>query len=315
MVLALLALFALFGLGACASHPDPDPRYRPSENVLEVIAVLRRHVPDDTYRFEPALDFTGRNVYRSTLLRLESMEHLHGESLRASQMDGVVAFAKGRALERVRAYDLAANAYLLSAELDAELATEAQQSADICRSLDEATALAVGLDDLAEQTGVSTDTDSMQARYEDRSRQLEELRRVTEGTHYEFVAQEEIERTDMARSEYFVAMRQIVPDGDVRAAAELERLVTRHRTSKYANRHVLELAQLYEALSVEYVDAHPPESLSFDPIRFQELIDSTARLYEVVASQDGKPEKLEASRRLEAFLAFALRIDRDRFTR
>ena len=35
----------------------------------------RRHVPDDTYRFEPARDFTDRNVYRSILLRLENLEH------------------------------------------------------------------------------------------------------------------------------------------------------------------------------------------------------------------------------------------------
>jgi len=36
---------------ACRSVPEVDPRYRPAENVLEVIAVLRAHVPDDTYRF------------------------------------------------------------------------------------------------------------------------------------------------------------------------------------------------------------------------------------------------------------------------
>lgn len=310
-----LAALALLGLIACASSPEPDPRYRPAENVLEVVAVLRRHVPDDTYRFEAAHDFTGRNVYRSTLLRLESMENIHGGSLRASQMDGVVAFAKGRALERLRAYDLAADAYRLSAELDTELAAEAQQSADVCSALDEATALAVGLDDLADPSAVSPDTNDVLARYVVRSQRLEELLRVTQGTHYEQITREEIERTDLARAEYFVAMRQILPGGDVRAAGELERLVTNHRTSKYANRHVLELAQLYEAIAVEYVDAHPPESLSFDPVRFQGLIDSTSRLYEVVAGQDGKPEKLEASRRLEAFLAFALRVDRDRFTR
>jgi hypothetical protein len=66
LVLALLA--------ACRSTPEVDPRYRPAENVLEVLAVLRHHVPDDTYRFPPARDFTGRNVYRSSLLRLESIE-------------------------------------------------------------------------------------------------------------------------------------------------------------------------------------------------------------------------------------------------
>jgi len=90
--------------------------------------------------------------------------------------------------------------------------------------------------------------------------------------------------------------------------------VRRHGESKFASRHVLAMAELYEELAVEYVDAHPPESLKFDPVRFQELVDATSRLYEVVASQDGKPEKLEAARKLEAFLAFALRVDRDRFS-
>ena len=58
---------------------------------------------------------------------------------------------------------------------------------------------------------------------------------------------------------------------DVRAAAELQLLVTSHRDSKYANRHILALAELYEELSEEYVDAHPPESLHFDPVRFQDV--------------------------------------------
>ena len=103
-------VLCLTGL-ACASTPDANPVYAPTENVLEVVAVLRRHVPDDTYRFEPARDFTGRNVYRSSLLRLENLESRQRDALRAGHLDGVIAFAKGRALERLRAYDLAAEAY------------------------------------------------------------------------------------------------------------------------------------------------------------------------------------------------------------
>ena len=77
---------------------------------------------------------------------------------------------------------------------------------------------------------------------------------------------------------------------------------------------MLELADLYGTLAQEYVRARPPESLWFDPASFQELVDSATQLYEAVANQDGTPEKLEAARRLEAFLAFTLRVDRDRFT-
>jgi tetratricopeptide (TPR) repeat protein len=283
-------------LAGCASTPEPDPRYRPAENVLEIVAVLRRHVPDDTYRFAPAQDFTGRNVYRSSLLRLESVEHVHAEAVRAADLEGVIAFAKGRALERLRAYELAAESYRLAAQLDPPLEAEARRSAGFCETLFELGGTGVGLGDLADPAAVSADTEAVA------------------GTHQVYVVQEEVERVDMARAEYFRSLRQILPDGDVRAAAELQRLVMRHGDSKLANRHLLALAQLYEELAVEYVDAHPPETLHFDPVRFQELTDATSRLYEVVAAQDGRPEKLEASRKLEAFLAFALRVDRDRFT-
>jgi hypothetical protein len=118
----------------------------------------------------------------------------------------------------------------------------------------------------------------------------------------------------MARADYFVGIRKTDVNGDVRAISELQRVSGRHPTSKNFNRHLLKLADLYAELAVEYSDGYPPESLLFDPVRFQELVEGASRLYEMVASRDGTPEKLEASRRLEAFLAFSIRIDRDRFT-
>ena len=90
-----------------ASQKKMEAAYGPTESVLEVVAVLRRHVPDDTYRFPPATDFTGRNAYRSTLLRLESIQSIHANALRSGYMDPVIQFSKGRSLERLRAYDLA----------------------------------------------------------------------------------------------------------------------------------------------------------------------------------------------------------------
>jgi hypothetical protein len=309
LCLAFLAL-------ACASHPEADPRYRPAENVLEVVAVLRAHVPDDTYRFEPARDFTGRNVYRSSLLRLESMQRVHAEALAAGHLDGVIAFAKGRSLERLRAFSLAADEYRLAAERDAELAAEALASAAVCDELAAAAALAVDVGRVSAETAHMDPAalDRIVADFDARTARFEALEREVERTHYPPVVREELERTDVARAAYFRALRAALPDGDVRAAAELQRVVTRHRDSKLTSRHLLELASFYEELSIEYVDANPPESLLFDPVRFQELADAASRLYETVAGQDGRPEKLEASRRLEAFLAFALRVDNDRFT-
>ena len=65
-VLASTVAVALtLGLGACATAEKKklETRYAPSESVLEVVAVLRRHVPDDTYRFPPANE--GDTVHRS----------------------------------------------------------------------------------------------------------------------------------------------------------------------------------------------------------------------------------------------------------
>ena len=314
----LLSALVLVLLVGCRSTPEFDPRYRPAENVLEVVAVLRAHIPDDTYRFLPARDFTGRNVYRSSLLRLESIEQLHADALRAGHMTGVIAFSKGRSFERMRAYDLARQSYLVAADADPTLRAEALHSADVCDAF--VRALAAGpSEDLSEVeiqamhiSGTSPET--VVAAFEEQISELATLGEVVSGTHHYYIVDEEVERSDVARGQYFAGLRQVLPDGDVRAVAELQRVVVRHPDSKNLNRHLLALADLYVDLAVEYAGAHPPEGLSFDPARFQELIDAGTRLYEMVANQDGTPEKLEASRRLEAFLAFALAIDNDRFT-
>lgn len=310
-------LVVTLGAAACASAPPPDPRFRPSENVLEVVAVLRRHVPDDTYRFEPARDVTGRNVYRGSLLRLENLEKVHADALRAGHWDDVIAFAKGRSFERLRAFDLAAQSYRRVSDRTPELQREAKTSAALCDSLDEAAR--IGFD--AARPSIDSDAVAPPPRdekgvveaSEQRIALLEALLPQTESTHYAVIVREEIERADMARAGFFVASRKLTPDGDVRALSEQQRLVLRNRESKLANAHVLGLADLYAALADDYVRTHPPEGLLFDPPTFQELVDSASRLYQSVASQDGTPEKLAATQRLEAFLAFTMKVDRDRF--
>ncbi|MEB2346639.1 MAG: hypothetical protein OZ948_18080 [Deltaproteobacteria bacterium] len=316
----LVAGIAASVLGACAGRaPAPaDPKYQPTGDVLEVVALLRRHVPDDTYRFEPARDFTGRNVYRASLIRLESLERVHADALRAGHLDDVIAFAKGRALERLRAYDLAAAQYRRAAEREGELHDDALHSAALCDALAEAIALGYEPDrplpEGAERVPPPASAEAAIAGFDRRVALLEAVEHEAAGGHQVSIAREEIERADRARARWFVARRKIAPDGDVRAIAELQRLVARHRESRNANRNLLELADLYAQLAEEYVESHPPESLWFDPAVFQDLVDAASRLFEAVANQDGAPEKLEAGRRLEAFIAFTLRVDRDRFS-
>ena len=319
MTIRHLSLVVAAVLVGCTSTPEIEARSQPSATALEIIAVLRRHVPDDTYRFEPARDFTGRNVYRSSLLRLENLELAYSEALVAGHLDGVIAFAKARSLERIRAFDLAASEYIFAAEREEALRTEALRSADLCQGLYETNAIEVALVMLDQPAGtegllmVTSPTDAI-ARFEKRTAHLETLARSAEGTHHAAVVREEIERNDSLRARYFVHMRELLEDGDVRAVSELQRVALRHPDSKNAARHLLSLADLYAELSGEYVEAHPPEGLTFDPAEFRDLVDSGARIYEMVTGRDGTPEKLEASRRLEAFLAFSLAVDRDRFS-
>jgi hypothetical protein len=306
---------------ACSTPSEKrrEAVYGPTESVLEIVAVLRRHVPDDTYRFPPASDFTGRNIYRSALIRLENIEVIHAEALRAGHMDAVIAFSKARALERLRAFDLASQHYRFVTQQEGALRAEAQRSMSVCDALAEAAA--IGLDHIEPvATGSQLSLDPVLV-VSDFDRRLEKLGVLLEDVkangpaHYEAVVREEIERADQLRAEYFVAMRHALPDGAVRAVAELQRVVARHAPSKQRHQHVLALADLYADLAHEYVQAYPPASLRFDPPRFDELVDGAARLYRIVAGQDGTPEKLTAARRLEAFLAFTLEVDRDRFTR
>jgi hypothetical protein len=335
VLLLPLALIGMLGAGCQTKKTQKlEAAYGPSGSLIEVVAVLRRHIPDDTYRFPVATDFTGRNVFRSSLLRLENIEMIHADALRSGYMAPVILFSKARALERLRAFDLARDHYEEVAFTEDELAVEARRSASVCGRIAEATSIGVELENPLHQIepiapaavvpgsptlespltpGPARRPDQVVAEIEERVALLSFLKDEVEGTHYTAVINEEMERADEVRAAWFVDNRSWVPDGALRAASELQRVVARHGPSKRRLRHLLTLADYFERLAHEYVAASPPESLEFDPADFQELVDPTTQLFEVVAAHDGTPEKLEASRRLEAFLAFTLMVDSDRF--
>ncbi len=300
------ALLAAALAAACAGRTPPDPRYRPTENVLETIAVLRLHVDDDTYRFPPARDFSGKNVYRASLARLEALEQIHSEKLKSGYLLDALLFAKGRALERITEYALAAAHYQRVAELDSPLAEPARQGRAVCERLAAAS---------ASRVAPTAPVDDALAGFDAPLAGLEALLREVEGSHYEAVVREEIERADLARARHFAARRRLEPGLDALALQQYQRLIQRHRESKYRNRHLLELADLYAEFSHDYVSGTPPVSLGFDPATFDEFAHGATRLYEAVSQQDGAVEKVEAARKLEAFLAFTLQIHEEKLQR
>jgi hypothetical protein len=227
-------------------------------------------------------------------------------------MMDVLAFSKGRALERLRAFDLASEQYKQTARYESELKIEALKSAALCDAFAEAANLENSGSD--EMNPLTQRDPADFTRMDQRRALLETLGNEIQGTHYEAMLKEEIERTDFLEARRLESMRRTQKNGDLKAISARQQLVMRHRDSKNANRHLLGLADLYANLAHEYIEEYPPESLKFKPARFEEIVSSAARLYEAVSNQDGATERIEAAQRLESFLAFTLRVDRDRFT-
>jgi tetratricopeptide (TPR) repeat protein len=259
----------------CRTPRAGDPIYRPTETVLEVVSVLSLHIDDDTYRFPPARDFTGKNVYRAVFERLESLEEIHEAKFRSGYLIDVILFSKGRALERLGDYDLAAQHYLRVTDLDSALAGRAAESRDVCSRIRHARGM---------RPDGRADPEEALTLFDQRTALLEAVLADAGETHYPPVVREEMERADLERARYF------------------------RRESKLYNRHLLELAALYAELARDYAHEFPPPSLTFDPPTFDEYAFGATRLYEAVAHQDGAIEKIEAARKLEAFLAFSLGV-------
>src|SRR3989442_1040311 len=76
IVLALvLALVLAAGLGGPPARAgDATGAFAPYEDLLEVLGDLTWHLRDDLYRFPPAKDPTGHDLYRLALSRLENWE-------------------------------------------------------------------------------------------------------------------------------------------------------------------------------------------------------------------------------------------------
>jgi tetratricopeptide (TPR) repeat protein len=299
---AMLAALAL----ACASSGEPPPPAAATQDLLEVVAVVRLHVDDDTYRFPPARDYSGKNVFRSSFERLERFETANPGKLASGYATDVVWFTKGRALERIGEYDLARRHYERVAELDSPLAEPARSARGVTQALATAQTLAPKPGDGA---------DAAVDLFARRRAALEALRAEVGATHYRFVVQEELERTDELECADLAARAALEPRFESAALECAQALVPRHRESKNHNRHLLALGDLYAALSRGYTVRFPPPSLGFDPAIFDEYAHGATRVYEVVAQQDGAVEKLEAAHKLEAFLGFALRVHEERAPR
>jgi hypothetical protein len=151
--------------------------------------------------------------------------------------------------------------------------------------------------------------------YGSRTAQLEKLLEEAGNTHYSFVVREELEQTDLARARYFAARRLLDPRLDAIALQQYQRLVENHSASKNRLRNLVALGDVYCTLARDYAGRVPSQSLGFDPATFDEYAFGCTRILESVSQQDGEVEKVEATRKLEAFIAFTLQVYDERVPR
>jgi hypothetical protein len=283
---ALLAGLALLVPPAIAG--DATGAFAPYEDVLEVVSELTWHLRDDVYRFPPAKDPTGHDVYRLSLHRLENWEKRFPGRLR-----DVTSFARAEALERLGGYAAARELYAKVAALPSPLAARAAEGAT----------RAAAFADVAAMPERGTDLDATLTALRAKLDAWAKLLERHGGTPFEPILLVEEERLERRTARLVVEHRRLLDDGAVTAERSLRFLVEKHADSRLLAEHILRLADLYASLARDYVSDHE-QPLEFREGEFVSRADRALDTYRKVAMWDGAPEKPEAQARFTAFDAY-----------
>ena len=283
---ALLACLAL--LVPRANAGDATGAFAPYEDVLEVVSELTWHLRDDVYRFPPAKDPTGHDVYRLSLHRLENWEKRFPGRLR-----DVTSFARAEALERLGGYAAARDLYAKVAALPSPLAGRAAEGAT----------RAAAFADVAAMPERGADLDATLTALRAKLDAWAKLLGRQGGTPFEPILLVEEERLERRTARLVVEHRRLLDDGAVTAERSLRFLVEKHADSRLLAEHILRLADLYADLARDYVSDHD-QPLEFREGEFVSRADRALDTYRKVAMWDGAPEKPEAQARFTAFDAY-----------
>jgi hypothetical protein len=283
----VLSLLACAG-PAIEGAVDPDEEH--GRALTLVAAELRMHLRDDTYRSSRHLTSQGRNVFELALWRLDRLQRERALAPGQWQnLDVVIEFARARALERLRRYAEAAEAYARVAQQGTSLADHAEQTLPVMRRFAE---------EAASPSEPPADPTALREWVQARIQVWQALAWEYRDTPFEPLAQEEAESFAMVRVD--LAARHAGPA----EAVELCRsLIEEHRDSKLFPRHMIRLGDLHADLArLEQVPLRM-RGARFDPARYQQHLDRALAAYEL-ASEARQPEfRREAETKIEALLA------------
>jgi len=266
-----------------------EPAY--DDSLTRVVAELKLHLRDDTYRYDRATTEDGRNVYAVALWKLD---RLAAQRARAPESwenaDYVVEFARGKALERLRRYADAVAAFQRVAGWGSVLGDAAAERA---RAIDSfAAASAAPAEPFA-------NPEEERLFIEARISLWRKLADEVHGTPYEPLAQEEIEAWQVMRVDWFARGDRLAD-----AIAACQSLLETNRESKLFGKHLLRLGDLYsDSARREELRARANFS-NLDPSRYESLVDQAFSAYELAAADRRPALRREARSRIDALLAY-----------
>ncbi len=281
----------LFGLGCqnvAGPSSDPDTLRRlDSDSLTSIVAELKLHLRQDGYRFDRALLADGRDVLSVSLWKLDRLQQLRAVSAAEwENVDRVIEFARGRALERLRRYGEAHAAFERVAASGSVLAAPAFEAATVMARFDASPDAPGGTPELG-----TAEIQSQVDRWHTLSREFA-------GTSYQSLALEEAEAWEMLRVGWHERA-----EGNERAILSCERLIEANRASKLYSRHLLRLGDLYSDLA-RYVYLRSRTQGRLDVIRYEEHIDRALAAYELAAEDRRSGLRKQARTRIEALLAY-----------
>ena len=298
-ITVFLILFLLF---SCTKTVKINERYKPYKNLLEILSDFRRHLNDDTYRFLPAKDITGKNIYKATLIRLKNYQEIH-----PGYMEDMISFSMAKAFEKLHDYEQAVFHYEKLLNTKSRLEDEARKNINICADfLRLIEKNRKRKKDLSEKT-IEENLKS----FDNVLKRWDTLNKRYKNTPYEFLSKEEEEKVDVEKIDFIVKNRYKLTNGVNLAIIGYNQLIEKHKESKKIYSHIIKFGNLYNTLSKEYVAEYNPRGLSFDISEFNKLAHSALDLYGIVASKDGIPEKVEAKGMIESYQAYIEKIRRE----
>ena len=287
----LSACFVLTAaLTACRSAPVTG--FYPHESVLSVIAELEIFLRLDPYRDHPGTDLEGRNIYRVTLARLDSLDEVLNE-----QYGDVLAFSRGKCLERLGRWSEAADAFAVAARAGTSLSDQAGIHEQWARAILQVTAEPEAPGSLGSYLN---HLDAARSR-------LERLREPRPPFSYESFLMMEIERNLARKAHLLFSSRFLLPGRSEAALDVAQTLVDDHASSRLRGQHRLLLGGFFEALARDYSGLFDPDGARFDVELWTQRVDQARAAYTEVARADGDPAKPEGQARLRALDAFAIR--------